>query len=98
MKKDERVKKLEAQISFFREEALLLATKLDSYKSENQLLKQKCKDLQEENKFLVQILASQRNKCALAEKALSQTNQNCQRLITIVKDNHRQNSANKQLL
>lgn len=45
IKKDERVRKLESQISWFREEALHLANQIQDLKKENINLKEKCTSL-----------------------------------------------------
>lgn len=42
IKRDEKVRKLESQISWFREEALSLASKVQELKKGNDMLKEKC--------------------------------------------------------
>mmetsp|Transcript_5250 Transcript_5250/g.8128 ORF Transcript_5250/g.8128 Transcript_5250/m.8128 type:complete len:101 (+) Transcript_5250:110-412(+) len=52
MKKDERVKKLEAQMAWFREEALVLQVSNKKLMEEITEWKSKCEDVEEEKKYM----------------------------------------------
>ena len=61
IKKDERVRKLEAQIAWFRDEALFLSGKIQTQNKETDRLKERCFCLEEEKSYHLEIQEKENN-------------------------------------
>ena len=85
IKKDERVRKLEAQISWFREEALYLSSNIQELKKENVLIKEKSLCLEEDKQYLQELQMKEQKKNKLLQSAMQQTQANCEKLMEVVK-------------
>ena len=70
IKKDERVRKLEAQIAWFRDEALYLSNKIQQQNKDIDRLKERCFCLEEERSYHLEIQEKEIKKNGILRKAL----------------------------
>lgn len=85
IKKDERVRKLEAQIVWFREEALFLSNKVQKLTKDIERYKEKCFNLEEERSYHLEIQENEIKKNNILRKALEHSQKNCEQLVQITK-------------
>ena len=78
IKKDERVRKLEAQIVWFREEALFLSNKVQKMTKDIERYKEKCFNLEEERSYHLEIQENEIKKNNILRKALEHSQKNCE--------------------
>lgn len=84
IKKDERVKKLQAQIAWFREEALHLSTQLQKHKTAGAQLREKVYALETDNENLKKLNVRSVGRERQLKKALEKSQENCQELLQLI--------------
>jgi hypothetical protein len=73
IKKDERVRKLQSQISWFRDEALFLSEEIKTMKNQVKVYKEKCIGLENDKKNLLDLQCKETKKTQVLRSALKKS-------------------------
>jgi len=90
LKRDERIKALEEQLEWFRGECLRQSSMRDSYQAKAEKWEQLYKNVEDEKNFIQAQYTKQKRQNKILKLALGKTQENCDHLLSITRDNMNQ--------